>query len=479
MQRSLFLLGATLATTPAFAGSGLWKQFVVMDAGSGHLYHDTYGVNETLDFRGLDFGEYCPSGTPLRLAGGEANSWQDEWWGSSSWDEVYGAAMHFAVYPSGDRGSASWQTIGLQYQSDYWYWWRGVRDKKWATTWSNVDLTSGMPAGDYNIEVSFQGYAYYTYLDWYWSWWRGWYSIRRQAPYSIYDNNYGNNYIASFSVMDDPDDDCVGDNDNCPTTYNPGQDESDGDGLGDACDNCPDTYNPDQADSDGDGVGDACDNCPDTYNPDQFDGDADGLGDACDNCEDVYNPDQSDADEDTWGDACDNCSDTYNPDQADLDIDDIGDACDNCPTVPNADQSDGDADGHGDWCDNCPVDYNPDQLDSNNNGTGDVCEDLDGDGVYDMYDLCPDTEAGARVDDDGCSAEQLIDAACPCLDNWRNHGGYVSCVARTSEGLLEDGLLTEAEKDAIVSAAARSTCGTDAERRGSRGQALGRPTWSP
>jgi hypothetical protein len=41
------------------------------------------------------------------------------------------------------------------------------------------------------------------------------------------------------------------------------------------CDPCGD-------DSDGDGVGDACDNCPHTPNLDQSDRDEDGIGDACD-----------------------------------------------------------------------------------------------------------------------------------------------------------------------------------------------------
>jgi hypothetical protein len=60
-----------------------------------------------------------------------------------------------------------------------------------------------------------------------------------------------------FGDPDHPENDCPADN--CPNNYNYGQEDTDGDGVGDVCDNCPLTYNPTQADSDGDGIGDACD----------------------------------------------------------------------------------------------------------------------------------------------------------------------------------------------------------------------------
>jgi hypothetical protein len=93
--------------------------------------------------------------------------------------------------------------------------------------------------------------------------------------------------------------------------------DTDGDGVGDDVDNCPSLYNPDQNDTDGDGVGDVCDD---------KDTDGDGFPDNVDNCKSIPN-DQKDADKDGVGDACDNCPFLYNPDQKDTDGDGKGDVC--------------------------------------------------------------------------------------------------------------------------------------------------------
>ena len=212
---------------------------------------------------------------------------------------------------------------------------------------------------------------------------------------------------------------CLG-SDNCPTSPNPTQIDSDGDTFGNACDSCPGTAptaavdavgcSLAQVDGDSDGVcnpsapstgpAPGCtgtDNCPAIANALQTDADGDGVGDACDVCPgtapgatvDVDGCSQAQVDTDSDG--------ICNPGAA---LGAIGcTGSDNCPNNPNGPAQAGN-----------PLVGN--QTDTDGDGLGDACDpDMDGDGVLNGSDQCPlhQEQYNGYQDSDGCPEDNDFD----------------------------------------------------------------------
>ena len=263
--------------------------------------------------------------------------------------------------------------------------------------------------------------------------------------------------------------------------------DRDRDGIYDHKDNCPDTYNPSQDDSDGDGLGDVCDdddcgclterqliyvcqdgmtrrvNCSALSDPNTFCGpcgtqkeeetppcnectpDEDGNITICritntrlltfiGKCEDFENYFDDEGNLKSSKDKCGPCSCELIGD-IDSDGDGVCDSLDECPDNPlksEAGMCGCDAyDSDGDWvCDEddiCPG--GSDKIDKDEDGVPDFCDlcpdhddriDSDGDGIPDGCDSCPFSPTGDSDNDGICDDEDKCPGGDDNIDNDMN-----------------------------------------------------------
>ena len=134
-----------------------------------------------------------------------------------------------------------------------------------------------------------------------------------------------------------------------------------------------------------------------------------------------------------------------------------GDCADSTGVFDNitiAEAPDTDGDGIADACDACP---------------NDPANDADGDGICGDVDQCPNSDLSATVVIDGCDsgvANTLSPNGCTISDRIANcavgvkrHGDFVNCVAALANSLLAQGVITSAQKDAILTCAGKSKIG--------------------
>ena len=250
-------------------------------------------------------------------------------------------------------------------------------------------------------------------------------------------------------------------------TINTCQDD-DGDGYCNEDDNCPSTANADQLDSDQDNIGDVCDpdrdndGVPNESDPEPLNANAcgDADGDTCDDCA-VTGADGSGGDPSNDGDDNDGdgLCDAGDPDDDNDGVDDEydsqpfdpfvcadadADGCDDCAVTGadgsggdpsnDGDDNDGDGlcdagdpdddnDGVDDGDDNCQFTANTDQANNDGDELGDLCDsDDDNDGVPDEYDNCQFTQNPDQADSDCDTVGDACDV-CPDVDDTVDNNG--------------------------------------------------------
>ncbi|WP_426490122.1 T9SS type A sorting domain-containing protein [Hymenobacter sp. 102] len=164
-----------LLAVPAWAGSGFYKNFVVLNSGSGNVYYDTDLTNTSNPDFGGSLGSFDRTTGQLLLNGAEANTFEN------SGDDIQATRLYYRLYRQG-TAAAGFQSIELGFRA------RGgdgnPTNEKWDVLNANLDLlarTNGN--GTYVLDVYFEGSG-----------------VNNGNTYQVYDSRNGQNYRVTFTV---------------------------------------------------------------------------------------------------------------------------------------------------------------------------------------------------------------------------------------------------------------------------------------
>lgn len=162
---SLFLILFAFVSYSAQA-TGIFESYAVLNInGGGNTYYDLQATTGNPDFNGMDLGTFT-NGQTLVFVGGENKTWKN------GGGDVTGGRIHYRVYTGTPSGSFS--NVSFNWIQDL-----GNGDQKWGATTGTTNVLSGLPNGEYTLEVYTEAYT---------------------NEGTKYSNNGGANYKATFTV---------------------------------------------------------------------------------------------------------------------------------------------------------------------------------------------------------------------------------------------------------------------------------------
>jgi pullulanase/glycogen debranching enzyme len=163
---------ALLPVTQVFAAAGIWESYVVLNDN----YYDVNANTNLPNFPGASLGVFTAGSSALVLNGGEVKTFKN------NETDVQSARLYYRVFPAGIP-SGAFTAINLLFIENL----GNPGDQKWGTASANINLLTGLGAGNYTLEIYYEATTNGV-----------------NASTTIYDNNNGNNYVANFAVTSAP-----------------------------------------------------------------------------------------------------------------------------------------------------------------------------------------------------------------------------------------------------------------------------------
>ncbi len=170
MKTKLFILITALLFSNTYASFGFFKQYVILNSGSGNQY---FGNTLSTYFSGQNLGAFDLI-NPLILNGAEANTYND------NGDNVDYSNFYYRVYETSvDPSAVPFIQIPLGFRS------LDGNNKLWDQTSQNINLITNLIGGKtYYLEVYFEAHVNYN----------------GGGGTLFYDSNGGFNYRATFTT---------------------------------------------------------------------------------------------------------------------------------------------------------------------------------------------------------------------------------------------------------------------------------------